>query len=248
MNNTVPLSLHIADSRRQLGQQAATDIAKAIRAKLATKQHLHIIFAAAPSQSEMLTALQQEPGIDWSRVTAFHMDEYVGLADDAPQRFGNWLRREFFDCVPLAAYHLIDPGWDPESACKHYTDLLASKDIDFVLLGIGANAHLAFNDPPADLQDPLTVKVVSLDEVCRQQQVDDDCFATFADVPLQAITLTIPTLLRGEELFCCVPGTNKAAAVRAMMTAPISGEVPATALRMHPRCTVYLNQESSALL
>lgn len=248
MNNTDTLIPHIAATRGEMGQQAAADIASAIRAKLATQQHLRIVFAAAPSQSEMLAALAQQPGIDWSRVTAFHMDEYIGLAPDDPARFGNWLRQAFFDRVPLAAYHLIDPGSDPAATCRRYAELLSQGSIDFVLLGIGVNAHIAFNDPPADLNDPLAVKVVSLDDECRQQQVDDDCFATFADVPREAITLTIPTLLRGEQLFCCVPGSNKAAAVRDMITAPISGAVPATALRLHPRCSVYLDRDSSALL
>jgi glucosamine-6-phosphate deaminase len=196
----------------------------------------------------MLSALRLQPGIDWTRITAFHMDEYIGLAPDAPQRFGNWLRNEFFDHVPLASYHLIDPGSDTEATCRDYADKLADAPIDFVMLGIGANGHLAFNDPPADLDDPLSVKMVELDEVCRQQQVDDECFATLDQVPRSAITLTVPSLLRGEQLFCCVPGKNKAEAVRAMMESAIDGQVPATALKGHPRCKVYLDTDSSSLI
>jgi len=242
------MDLRIEPTRDALGKAAATDIAQAIREELLSKPMLRIIFAAAPSQSEMLTALIREPGIDWQRITAFHMDEYIGLPDRAPQSFARWLRDAIFDRVPLAGYHLIEPGNDPKKTCEEYAKKLAEGPIDLVLLGVGANGHLAFNDPPADLQDPLFVKVVDLDDACRQQQVDDRCFATFADVPTTAISLTVPTLLRGERLFCCVPGPLKAKAVRAMVREPISGNCPATALRTHPRCTVYLDLESSAEL
>ena len=206
-----------------------------------------MILAAAPSQSEMLAALACEPGIDWHRVTAFHMDEYIDLPEHAPQRFGTWIKQAFFDHVPLAKIHLIKPGTDPEAACLSYALRLAEAPIDLVLLGIGTNGHLAFNDPPADLNDPLAVKLVELDHMCREQQVLDGCFATLDDVPRRAITLTIPTLLSGRELFCCVPGRHKSAAVKAMLESPISGACPATALRTHPRCTVYLDPESSSL-
>lgn len=242
------MDIRIADTRTEMGQQAAADIAVAIRDRLNKKSHLRIVLAAAPSQSEMLSALIVEPGIDWRRITAFHMDEYIGLPATAPQRFANWLREAFFNHVPLAAYHLITPGDDPEAACQEYAHKLAEAPIDFVLLGIGANGHLAFNDPPADLEDPLAVKVVELDEVCRQQQVDDDCFRTLDEVPRKAISLTVPTLLSGQRLFCCVPGANKSTAVQAMVEYPISGEWPATALRTHPHCSVYLDRESSARL
>jgi glucosamine-6-phosphate deaminase len=237
----------VAESRSELGKLAARDIAAALRSALLEKPSLRIILAAAPSQSEMLAALAREPGIDWRRVTAFHMDEYIDLPEDAPQRFGTWLERAFFDHVPLAKVHLIKPGKDPEAACEAYASLLAEAAIDFVLLGIGTNGHLAFNDPPANLNDPLAVKVVELDLMCREQQVLDGCFAKLDDVPKRAITLTVPTLLRGRELFCCVPGLHKSAAVIAMMESPISGACPATALRTHQRCTVYLDHESNSL-
>lgn len=242
------MDIRIANTRAEMGRQAGSDIAAALCKGLQEKAHLRIVLAAAPSQSEMLSALIAEPDIDWSRITAFHMDEYIGLPSDAPQRFGNWLRTAIFDRVPFAAYHLIEPGEDPAAACQQYANKLAEATIDLVLLGIGTNGHLAFNDPPADLEDPLAVKEVELDKVCRQQQVDDDCFATIADVPRKAITLTVPTLLSGQRLFCCVPGANKSQAVKAMVEYPISGEWPATALRTHPHCTVYLDRDSSARL
>ncbi len=206
------------------------------------------MFAAAPSQGEMLAALRCEPDLDWSRVTAFQMDEYIGLPTEAPQSFGNWLSRTFFDHLPLGKVHLLEPGSDPNAECGRYTGLVAEAPLDLVLLGIGTNGHLAFNDPPADLNDPVAVKIVNLDQMCRQQQVLDGCFGSLEEVPRTAVTVTIPTLLSGEELFCCVPGHLKVQAVQAALESPISGICPATALRMHPRCTIYLDPESSSMI
>jgi glucosamine-6-phosphate deaminase len=242
----ISMDIRRVDTRDNLGKVAGADIAEAMRARLHTQSHLRMIFAAAPSQREMLQALLAQDGIDWSRVTAFHMDEYIGLPEDAPQSFGMWLRDAIFDRVPFAHVHLIRPGSDLEATCSAYGDKLMEAPIDLVLLGIGANGHLAFNDPPADLNDPLRVKVVTLDAVCRQQQVDDGCFNSFADVPRMAITLTVTMLLRGDRLFCCVPGANKSDAVRSMVNDPIGGNCPATALRTHPRCTIYLDRDSSS--
>ena len=242
------MKVHVAKSSAELGQLAAHDIGKALREGLRAKTYVRLILAAAPSQSEMLAALRHEPDIDWTRITAFHMDEYIGLAPDAPQGFSNWLKREFVDHLPLARFEPINPGHNPEAACRRYAALLAEAPVDVVLLGIGTNGHLAFNDPPADLDDPLPVKVVTLDTMCREQQVLDGCFPILDAVPHRAITLTIPTLLAGRELFCCVPGLHKSAAVRAALESPISGECPATALRTHPRCTLYLDPESSSMM
>jgi glucosamine-6-phosphate deaminase len=240
------VELKVAESRAELGQIAASEIAAALRRNLEKQSQVRVIFAAAPSQSAMLAALLREPGIDWRRVTAFHMDEYIGLPANAPQRFGSWLTREFFRHVPLGNVFLIEPGADPEKACAAYAALLAEAPIDLVLLGVGTNGHLAFNDPPANLNDPLAVKVVELDQMCREQQVLEECFSELAEVPTRAITLTVPTLLAGRELFCCVPGRHKSAAVKAMMQSPVSGACPATALRTHARCTVYLDRDSSS--
>jgi glucosamine-6-phosphate deaminase len=242
----ISMDIRRVNSRNELGEAAGAEIAEAMRTRLQSQSHLRVIFAAAPSQREMLRTLVAQRGIDWSRVTAFHMDEYIGLPEDAPQRFAMWLREAIFDRVPLAAFHLIRPGNDLGATCRDYTNKLIEAPIDFVLLGIGVNGHLAFNDPPADLDDPLLVRVVTLDDVCRRQQVDDGCFNSLADVPRKAISLTVPMLLRGDRLFCCVPGANKSDAVRRMVNDPISGNCPATALRKHPRCTIYLDRDSSS--
>ncbi|MGI4831104.1 MAG: glucosamine-6-phosphate deaminase [Janthinobacterium lividum] len=238
----------IAESRHALGQKAAEEIASELRRLLASQSGVRMIFAAAPSQSEMLEALASAPGIAWDRVHAFHMDEYLGLANNAPQRFGLWLRHAFFDRLPLAAVDLLEPGDDPETTARAYASRLAEAPIDIVCCGIGANGHLAFNDPPADFSDPDDVKVVLLDDVCRQQQVDDRCFASFDEVPSRALTLTVPRLMRSGRMFCCVPGTSKKDAVERTLNGPISDACPASVLRMHPSVKLYLDKESAAEL
>jgi glucosamine-6-phosphate deaminase len=239
------ISIHIAESRKAMSARAAADISHEIRTCLARQSGVRAIFAAAPSQSEMLAALREEKGIDWSRVTAFHMDEYLGLSADAPQRFGLWLRRAIFDHLNFAAVHLIESGGDPEEAAASYAAKLHAAPIDIVCCGIGANGHLAFNDPPADFNDPLTVRIIELDTQCRQQQVDDRCFATLGEVPTRALTLTIPALLDAQAIFCTVPGSNKKEAVRRAITGPIGPSCPATALRRHPHSTLYLDRDSA---
>jgi glucosamine-6-phosphate deaminase len=236
----------VAKSRAAMGQKAGEDIADELRRRLRSQQGVRIIFAAAPSQSEMLAALMLMPHVDWSRITAFHIDEYLGLASEAPQRFGLWLRRAIFDRLPFAAVHLLEPGNDPEATAAEYADRLAASPIDIVCCGIGSNGHLAFNDPPADLNDPSDVKVVTLDTACRQQQVDDRCFERFDDVPTHALTLTIPRLLAADRIFCCVPGAFKKTAVRRALQDPISGLVPATVLRTHSNWSLYLDEDSAA--
>jgi glucosamine-6-phosphate deaminase len=231
--------------REALGAAAAGDIGDALIWRLDSQPGVRIIFASAPSQEATLRHLAERSGIDWSRVTAFHMDEYLGLAQDAPQRFGRWLRGALLDRVPVGTAHLIDPGEDPQAAADRYSALLAAAPIDIVCLGIGVNGHLAFNDPPADFADPALVKVVTLDEASRSQQVDDGCFATLAEVPTRAVTLTIPALLSAAELFCMVPGAQKKRAVTGALYGPVDGSVPASALRTHPQCAIYVDKESA---
>jgi glucosamine-6-phosphate deaminase len=243
--------------KEALGAAAARDIGDALTRRLASQPGARVIFASAPSQEATLRHLAKHPGIDWARVTAFHMDEYLGLAPDAPQRFGTWLRRALFDHVPFGAVHLIEgghliepedpthPGADPRAVADSYAALLAAAPIDLVCLGIGDNGHLAFNDPPADLHDPALVKVVTLDQASRVQQVDDGCFAALHEVPTRAVTLTIPALLAGAELFCMAPGARKKRAVSDALYGPVTGLMPASALRTHPRCRLYLDKESA---
>jgi glucosamine-6-phosphate deaminase len=240
------IAIHVTESRRAMGARAAADIAEEIRKRLRKQAGVRMVFAAAPSQSEMLAALREEKDVDWSRVTAFHMDEYIGLPADAPQRFGLWLRHAIFDHLNFAAVHLIEPADDPAETAASYAAKLRAAPIDIVCCGIGTNGHLAFNDPPADFDDPLTMKIVELDSECRQQQVDDRCFGTLDDVPAHALTITLPALLDAGAIFCTVPGISKREAIRRTVDGPIGPACPASALRRHPRSTLYLDLDSAA--
>ncbi len=239
------LAVHVANTRVAMGNRAGADIASEIRRCLQKQPRVRIVFAAAPSQSEMLAALCKEEDIDWSRVTAFHMDEYIGLPALAPQRFAVWLRHAIFDRLPFGAVHPIEPGDDPAQAAVAYASKLKEAPIDIVCCGIGINGHLAFNDPPADFDDPLTVKVVNLDAECRHQQVVDRCFDELSEVPLRALTMTVPALLAGRAVFCTVPGEHKQTAVRRALQGPLDPMCPASVLRRHGHCTIYLDRDSA---
>lgn len=242
------LHIQLYASRDEMGQAAAFDVAERIRQLLREQGWVRIVFAAAPSQNEFLAALGIAPGIDWGRVEAFHMDEYIGLADDAPQRFGNFLRGRLFERVKPGRVEYIDGSTvDAEAECARYARLLAERPVDIVCAGIGENGHLAFNDPPvADFNDPKMVKVVTLDEVCRMQQVHDGAFASIEEVPRAAISLTIPALMAARCIYCIVPGPTKTVAVRKTLKDPISTACPATILRRHPHAVLYLDRDSAA--
>lgn len=239
------LDVRIFSDRAESGAAAAHAAAAALRTALADRDEARVVFAAAPSQRETLAGLRAAEGIDWSRVVVFHMDEYIGLPADAPQRFGRFLHHELWNAVRPGAVHVIEPGDDPEAESARYAELLGRGPIDLVCLGIGDNGHLAFNDPPvADFADPLAVKVVELDDACRRQQVSDGCFATLAEVPERAITLTVPALMAGRTLVATVPGANKKAALAAALDGPVAESCPASVLRTHPDCTLFADLEA----
>ena len=244
-----PLELAVFGDRTSMGEAAARDFAAELRAVLSRAGTARVMFAAAPSQQETVAALVAEPDIDWSRVTAFHLDEYLGLRQDAPERFGTWLQNALFDRLPFGAVHYIKPDVDPAAAVSDYAALISAAPIDIVCLGIGVNGHIAFNDPPvARFDDPELVKVVRLDETCRRQQVSDGCFAQLDDVPQSAVTVTIPAIMSAHRIICVVPGPLKAESLRATVLDPISVSCPSTILRTHPACSIYADTEAVALL
>ena len=244
------LKVNIYSSRDEMGAAAASDVKVAILRALAEKETINMIFAAAPSQNEVLANLATDKEIPWGRVNAFHMDEYIGLDKDAPQGFGNFLRRAIFGVAPFRSVSYIDiSATDAEEEAKRYEALLKANPVDIVVLGIGENGHIAFNDPPfADFNDTKLVKSVKLDEVCRNQQVNDGCFATIDDVPTHALTLTVPALMAGKELYCIVPAKTKAWAVNETVNGEITPTCPASVLRTHKCATLYLDPDSSSLL
>lgn len=244
------LVINIFENRKEMGDAAGKAAADKIRELLSEKEEVNMIFAAAPSQDETLAALAAENGIDWSRVNAFHMDEYIGLPADAPQGFGNFLKERIFDKLPFRSVHYIYADNETaEETCARYTALMRDYPIDIVCLGIGENGHIAFNDPwVAEFHDKEVIKKVELDNVCRQQQVNDGCFKEISDVPKFALTLTIPTLFHAKYLFCTVPAQTKAEAVYQTVNHEINEEVPATVMRRHERAVMYCDSESGAKL
>ncbi|WP_288359650.1 glucosamine-6-phosphate deaminase [uncultured Bacteroides sp.] len=243
------LRIRICDSRCTLGMDAAQTATQVINQLLTHKKEINILFAAAPSQNEFLAVLQKQD-LPWHRIHALHMDEYVGLKPDAPQRFGNFLKEHIFDSVPFQSVnYLFREGATPEEICNTYERILQEHPLDIIFMGIGENGHIAFNDPHvARFDDPQSVKIVSLDEVCRMQQVHDGCFSHIDEVPRQAVTVTIPVMLKASYIFCMVPGKPKAKAVKNTLYGPISTECPASILRTHPHATLYCDLDSASLL
>jgi len=243
------LRVQIYPNRREMGMAAAKDAAETIRALLSRQPEVNMIFAAAPSQNEFLEALSASDHIDWQRINAFHMDEYVGLLIDAPQGFGNFLKERIFGKLPFRSVNYLNGNHQPDEECKRYTTLLQQHPVDIVCMGIGENGHIAFNDPHvARFDDPVRVKVVDLDKKCRMQQVNDGCFASINDVPTHALTLTVPTLMSGRYLFCMVPAKTKAWAVYHTINDPVSETIPATCLRNHENAVLYADTDSAGML
>lgn len=236
-------------TREEMGAAAARDIRNAIRTLLEKKAEINVIFAAAPSQNEVLRALV-ESDVDWSRVNAYHMDEYIHLPPDAPQCFGNFLTGKIFGKVPFKSVNLIDStAPDAQAECDRYEAILRANSADIIILGIGENGHIAFNDPwVANFKDDRLVRIVALDDVCRRQQVNDGCFATLEEVPKIAMTLTCPVFIRAPQLFCIVPALAKANAVKRTLEGAISEECPATVLRSHGNAVLYLDADSASKL
>ncbi len=241
------MEIHIAENRAALGLAAGKAIAAALRRVIAAKGNAAVAFAAAPSQNEALLTLVDEPGIAWDCVDAWHLDEYAGASPDSRWSFRRYLQEHVFHRVAPRVFHGIrGEAADSEAECARYAALLPIGGFDIALLGIGENGHLAFNDPPCDFADTAPIKVVTLDEECRVQQVHDGAFATLGDVPKQAFTLTVPTLMAAHELFVMVPGPAKAAAVAASLDGPVTPACPASILREHPRAELFLDRDSAA--
>jgi glucosamine-6-phosphate deaminase len=240
------LKVRIFETRSLMGIAAAEALSQRIRELLETKEFVNIIFAAAPSQNEFLAELKGKD-VDWNRINAFHMDEYVGLNRDAPQGFGNFLKERLFEKVPLREVHYLNGNaTDLEQECKRYAELLDKNPTDIVCLGIGENTHLAFNDPHvADFNDPKIVKLVDLDEKCRLQQVNDGCFSTLDEVPTHALTITIPALFKADYAYAVVPGELKANAIYHTLNSKMDENYPSTILRKHKNAVLFIDEGSA---
>jgi glucosamine-6-phosphate deaminase len=238
----------VLPDRPALGAAAADHAANRLRARLETADRARVVFAAAASQNEFLAALARADGIDWSRVEAFHLDEYVGLPPGDPRSFGQWLEEHIWSLVRPGRIERLDGrNPDPGAECARYGRLLSDGGIDLALIGIGENGHLAFNDPHvADFADPLIVKPVEIDETSRRQQVRDGAFLSFELVPRLAMTVTMSTILASRAISVVVPGPQKAAAVAATLDGPIETACPASALRRHPDAVLFIDEAAAS--
>lgn len=244
------LLVKVFKNRREMGKNAAQDVAEKIAEIIDEKGKLNIVFAAAPSQNDFLDELVKRSNIDWDKITAFHMDEYVGLDYDAPQKFSNYLNEHIFNKVNFGrVYYIDEKGKSPEELIIRYSELLKRNPIDIICMGIGENGHIAFNDPHvANFTDNKIIKMLNLDQKCRMQQVHDKCFSSLGEVPTHALTMTIPNFCAANYLYCIVPTKNKSKAVERTINGKIDSSCPASILRCHQRAILYLDEEAAELL
>lgn len=242
------IDVRVYATKTALGAAAAEYVVERINHAILMRGQARVIFATGASQYEFLAALVQlKESVDWKHVTAFHLDEYIGLPDTHPASFRRYLRERLFNLLPFRTVHLLDgTAENAKAEAERYATLLASGPIDLACVGIGENAHLAFNDPPADFETRRLVHVVMLDEACRRQQVGEGHFPSFEDVPKQALSLTVPAILQADAISCVVPDARKAAAVQCALEGPIVPACPASALQKHSRTTVFLDTDSAA--
>jgi glucosamine-6-phosphate deaminase len=243
------LPVHIHDTRAESGKAAAEDAARRINDIIAKNGVANLVFAAAPSQNDLLENLLKHD-IDWTKVRGFHQDEYVGIAEDEPAGFGNFMRRAIFDKVPFKELHFMySKTGTPQEQCDAYAAKLKQYPIDLIFLGFGENGHMAFNDPDvADFNDPYAVKLVQLDDICRQQQVNDGCFPSIDAVPTHAMTMTLSFIMSVPQAICVVPTVRKADAVYNALRGEVTTRCPGSILRNHPNAALYLDSDSASRL
>ena len=244
------LTVYVHPDSDTLGRAAADAAAETLRQAVSARGVAHAMFATGNSQLAFVDALvSATPGVPWPDVVVFHMDEYIGVGPNHPAGFQRWIRERIVDRVGPRAAHYLDGLADPAAECDRYSELLRTHPLDLCCLGIGENGHLAFNDPPvADFEDPLAVKVVELEAACRRQQVNEGHFPTVADVPREAVTVTIPALLRATSVLAIVPEARKAEPVRAALLGPLSTACPASFLRTQPQVALHLDPGSASAL
>ncbi len=243
------MQIHIYPNKDEMAQSAARCAAEGLQSALTARGAANLLLATGASQFEMLAHLVALP-VDWPRVTVFHLDEYIGLPESHPASFRRYLKERFAAQVPgLAAFHFVNgEAADPAAECRRLGELIRSRPIDVACIGIGENGHLAFNDPPADFETLEPYLVVDLDEACRRQQLGEGWFPTLADVPRQAISMSIQQILKSQRIVCTVPDRRKAEAVKNSLHGPVTNRVPASILQTHPACEIYLDQDAAILL
>jgi glucosamine-6-phosphate deaminase len=238
----------IHEDRKSLGDAAAAQATSAIKRSIIERGKARIIGASAASQVEFLEALTATPGIEWSRVELFHLDEYIGLPMTHPASFCKFLQDRLIAKTGITQFHFLDGEGDTAEVIRTTSEAISSAPLDVAFVGIGENGHLAFNDPPADFVTEEPYIVVNLDETCRRQQVEEGWFPSLENVPKRAISMSVKQVLKAKEILAIVPGPRKAEAIRACFEGPVSPAAPASILRTHPNAAIYLDRDSSALL
>ena len=242
------MKIEIYDTPQSLGEAAGKDVAQLIHEAIKTNGAANIILATGTSQFETLKQLVAE-NIDWSKVTMFHLDEYIGLSETHPASFRKYLREKFISKVqPLKAAYLINGETNSLQECERLNKLITEHEIDVALVGIGENGHLAFNDPPADFETEKPYIIVELDEACRNQQLNEGWFKSFDEVPKKAISMSIKQIMKSKNIICSVPDKRKAEAVKNCFENKVSNLHPASILQTHKNCIVYLDKNSASLL
>ncbi|HVF28411.1 MAG TPA: glucosamine-6-phosphate deaminase [Pyrinomonadaceae bacterium] len=231
-----------------MGKAAAEQAATAISRAITRKGSARIIAATGASQFEFLDALIAKPDVDWAKIEMFHLDEYAGLPITHPASFRKYLTERLISKTGIQKHHLLDGEIDPEATIREVGRELSASPVDVAFVGIGENGHLAFNDPPADFETEEPYLLVNLDEACRRQQVGEGWFSNLSDVPRQAISMSVRQIMKTREIICVVPDERKAAAVKKCLEGEISPLAPASILQAHPNTTIYLDEESAALL
>jgi len=244
------MKVNVSTSKEELGRKAAAEGAQLIREAIAERGEANIIIATGASQFEMLEQLIKEPDIFWPAVTGFHLDEYVGMPITHPASFRNYLWCRFLRklALPLKRFHYVDGEQDAEAECVRLGREIMACPIDIAFVGIGENGHMAFNDPPADFETKEPYLVVSLDEVCRKQQLGEGWFSTLEEVPQQAISMSINQILASKTIIASVPDERKAQAVKESIEKERDPQYPSTCLQQHEQTTLYLDSESASLL
>lgn len=242
------MQIKMFSDKNTLGASAAEQAAALLRRAIQEQGRARIIAATGAAQFEFLQELTGLPGIDWSKVEMFHLDEYVGIPESHPASFRRFLRERLIEKAGITKFHLLDGDNDPAEVIRVVGNALRTAPIDVAFVGIGENGHLAFNDPPADFETEEPYLLVKLDEVCRRQQMGEGWFRSISEVPERAISMSVRQILKAKVIICIVPDARKANAVKACLEGEISPLAPASILRTHPNATLYLDQHSSALL
>lgn len=240
--------IRILQTKDEMASAAANHAAGSLQRLLEKQNTVRLLAATGASQLEFLNRLTSNTSIEWRRVELFHLDEYVGVGPDDPASFARYIKERIIDRTGIERYHLLDGTRDPHEVAAEMGREINTAPVDLAFAGIGENGHLAFNDPPADFETQDAYLVVELDEACRKQQVGEGWFTSVEQVPKQAISISIPQLLKAKEILCIVPDRRKAPAVKACLEGPMSPMAPASVLRVHPNATIFLDADSASLL